>query len=201
MLFIFWNFCCFIVDQIYHLASPASPPNYMYNPIKTLKTNTIGTLNMLGKFKLMPLFNYYKIILSFWCDFIEVQHFNLKCIHSSISDYKYSTSVLIGDFSAHLVLIHGWLVDFDFIVMIHKLFKAIVFFNNCHSASRMQQTLTYVLIIIAITMMVLLIIHPWLMGRRDSYSCMLYNYNAFLYILWICHFHSIQKSESQWLPR
>ncbi|XP_039696015.1 UDP-glucuronic acid decarboxylase 1 [Pteropus medius] len=37
------------VDQIYHLASPASPPNYMYNPIKTLKTNTIGTLNMLGK--------------------------------------------------------------------------------------------------------------------------------------------------------
>lgn len=22
------------VDQIYHLASPASPPNYMYNPIK-----------------------------------------------------------------------------------------------------------------------------------------------------------------------
>uniref|UniRef100_A0A673TSX2 UDP-glucuronic acid decarboxylase 1 n=1 Tax=Suricata suricatta TaxID=37032 RepID=A0A673TSX2_SURSU len=36
------------VDQIYHLASPASPPNYMYNPIKTLKTNAIGTLNMLG---------------------------------------------------------------------------------------------------------------------------------------------------------
>ncbi|KAK2145251.1 hypothetical protein LSH36_692g01011 [Paralvinella palmiformis] len=36
------------VDQIYHLASPASPPNYMYNPIKTIKTNTIGTINMLG---------------------------------------------------------------------------------------------------------------------------------------------------------
>ncbi|KXJ17272.1 UDP-glucuronic acid decarboxylase 1 [Exaiptasia diaphana] len=36
------------VDQIYHLASPASPPNYMYNPIKTIKTNAIGTLNMLG---------------------------------------------------------------------------------------------------------------------------------------------------------
>ncbi|XP_005106020.2 UDP-glucuronic acid decarboxylase 1 [Aplysia californica] len=36
------------VDQIYHLASPASPPNYMYNPIKTLKTNTLGTINMLG---------------------------------------------------------------------------------------------------------------------------------------------------------
>ena len=37
------------MDQIYHLASPASPPNYMYNPVKTIKTNTIGTNNMLGK--------------------------------------------------------------------------------------------------------------------------------------------------------
>ncbi|CAD5113520.1 DgyrCDS2680 [Dimorphilus gyrociliatus] len=36
------------VDQIYHLASPASPPNYMYNPIKTIKTNAVGTINMLG---------------------------------------------------------------------------------------------------------------------------------------------------------
>uniref|UniRef100_A0A914ECF5 UDP-glucuronate decarboxylase n=1 Tax=Acrobeloides nanus TaxID=290746 RepID=A0A914ECF5_9BILA len=29
------------VDQIYHLASPASPPHYMYNPVKTIKTNTV----------------------------------------------------------------------------------------------------------------------------------------------------------------
>lgn len=36
------------VDQIYHLACPASPPHYQYNPIKTLKTSTEGTLNMLG---------------------------------------------------------------------------------------------------------------------------------------------------------
>uniref|UniRef100_A0A8R1E230 UDP-glucuronate decarboxylase n=1 Tax=Caenorhabditis japonica TaxID=281687 RepID=A0A8R1E230_CAEJA len=36
------------VDQIYHLASPASPPHYMYNPVKTIKTNTLGTINMLG---------------------------------------------------------------------------------------------------------------------------------------------------------
>ncbi|GFX67451.1 UDP-glucuronic acid decarboxylase 1 [Trichonephila clavipes] len=36
------------VDQIYHLASPASPPHYMFNPVKTIKTNTIGTINMLG---------------------------------------------------------------------------------------------------------------------------------------------------------
>ena len=36
------------VDEIYHLASPASPPHYMYNPVKTIKTNTVGTVNMLG---------------------------------------------------------------------------------------------------------------------------------------------------------
>lgn len=36
------------VDEIYHLASPASPPHYMYNPVKTIKTNTVGTINMLG---------------------------------------------------------------------------------------------------------------------------------------------------------
>ncbi|CAF0756020.1 unnamed protein product [Didymodactylos carnosus] len=36
------------VDQIYHLASPASPPHYMWNPVKTIKVNSIGTINMLG---------------------------------------------------------------------------------------------------------------------------------------------------------
>ncbi|KAK9869722.1 hypothetical protein WA026_003459 [Henosepilachna vigintioctopunctata] len=36
------------VDEIYHLASPASPPHYMQNPVKTIKTNTIGTINILG---------------------------------------------------------------------------------------------------------------------------------------------------------
>lgn len=36
------------VNEIYHLASPASPQHYMSNPIKTIKTNTIGTINMLG---------------------------------------------------------------------------------------------------------------------------------------------------------
>ncbi|XP_048481980.1 UDP-glucuronic acid decarboxylase 1 isoform X1 [Plutella xylostella] len=35
-------------DEIYHLASPASPPHYMENPVKTIKTNTLGTINMLG---------------------------------------------------------------------------------------------------------------------------------------------------------
>jgi UDP-glucuronate decarboxylase len=36
------------VDQIYHLACPASPIHYQYNPIKTVKTNVMGTMNMLG---------------------------------------------------------------------------------------------------------------------------------------------------------
>ncbi len=35
-------------DEIYHLACPASPVHYQNNPIKTLKTSVIGTLNMLG---------------------------------------------------------------------------------------------------------------------------------------------------------
>ncbi|KAF3632409.1 UDP-glucuronic acid decarboxylase 1 [Capsicum annuum] len=44
------------VDQIYHLACPASPVHYKYNPVKTIisfciyiiYTNVMGTLNMLG---------------------------------------------------------------------------------------------------------------------------------------------------------
>lgn len=36
------------VDQIYHLACPASPPAYQKNPIYTMKTSFLGTLNMLG---------------------------------------------------------------------------------------------------------------------------------------------------------
>ncbi|NJN62840.1 MAG: SDR family oxidoreductase [Coleofasciculaceae cyanobacterium RL_1_1] len=35
-------------DRIYHLACPASPVHYQYNPVKTIKTNVLGTLNMLG---------------------------------------------------------------------------------------------------------------------------------------------------------
>ncbi len=36
------------VDAIYNLACPASPVHYQYNAIKTVKTNVMGTLNMLG---------------------------------------------------------------------------------------------------------------------------------------------------------
>ena len=36
------------VDQIYHLACPASPPAYQKNAIKTIKCSVMGTMNMLG---------------------------------------------------------------------------------------------------------------------------------------------------------
>ena len=36
------------VDQVYNLACPASPVHYQYNPVKTVKTNVMGALNMLG---------------------------------------------------------------------------------------------------------------------------------------------------------
>ena len=36
------------VDQIWHLACPASPIYYQSNPIKTTKTSFMGTYNMLG---------------------------------------------------------------------------------------------------------------------------------------------------------
>ena len=39
------------VDQIYNLACPASPVHYQYNPIKTIKTNVMGAINVLGMAK------------------------------------------------------------------------------------------------------------------------------------------------------
>ncbi|MDR2133387.1 MAG: SDR family oxidoreductase [Clostridiales Family XIII bacterium] len=35
-------------DRIYNLACPASPARYQCNPIKTIKTNVLGSMNMLG---------------------------------------------------------------------------------------------------------------------------------------------------------
>ena len=36
------------IDEIYNLACPASPIQYQKNPIKTIKTCTIGVINILG---------------------------------------------------------------------------------------------------------------------------------------------------------
>ncbi|MBS1261179.1 MAG: UDP-glucose 4-epimerase [Calditrichaeota bacterium] len=39
------------VDWIFNLACPASPVHYQYNPVKTIKTSVMGTINMLGMAK------------------------------------------------------------------------------------------------------------------------------------------------------
>lgn len=36
------------VDRIYHFACPASPVHYQVNPVKTVKTNVMGMVHMLG---------------------------------------------------------------------------------------------------------------------------------------------------------
>lgn len=48
------------VDEIYHLACPASPKDYQSDPIKTIQTNVIGTMNMLD----LALKNRSKILLT-----------------------------------------------------------------------------------------------------------------------------------------
>ncbi len=39
------------VDRIFNLACPASPVHYQFNPVKTVKTNVLGTLHCLGMAK------------------------------------------------------------------------------------------------------------------------------------------------------
>jgi UDP-glucuronate decarboxylase len=39
------------VDQIYNLACPAAPGHYQFNPIKTIKTSVMGSINLLGMAK------------------------------------------------------------------------------------------------------------------------------------------------------
>lgn len=48
------------IDEIYHLACPASPPKYQIDPIYTLKTNFIGTMNVLD----LAVIKKCKILLS-----------------------------------------------------------------------------------------------------------------------------------------
>jgi len=37
-----------LIDQIYNLACPASPVHYQFNPVRTIKANTQGVINVLG---------------------------------------------------------------------------------------------------------------------------------------------------------
>ncbi len=39
------------ISQIYNLACPASPIHYQFNPVRTVKANTVGVINVLGMAK------------------------------------------------------------------------------------------------------------------------------------------------------
>ncbi|MCC7335131.1 MAG: SDR family oxidoreductase [Pirellulaceae bacterium] len=39
------------VDQVYNMACPAAPGHYQFNPIKTIKTSVMGSINLLGMAK------------------------------------------------------------------------------------------------------------------------------------------------------
>ena len=39
------------VDEVYNLACPAAPGHYQFNPIKTMKTSVVGSINVLGMAK------------------------------------------------------------------------------------------------------------------------------------------------------
>lgn len=72
------------VDEIYHLASPASPPHYMFNPVKTIKTNTIGTINMLGRLKL----GFYERDILSICNYpVRMMSFKLSPYIHSMASY------------------------------------------------------------------------------------------------------------------
>ena len=57
------------IEEIYNLACPASPIHYQYNPIKTVKTCTIGVINILGLAKKI-MRKFFKLAL---VKFMEIQ--------------------------------------------------------------------------------------------------------------------------------
>ncbi|KAK6746813.1 hypothetical protein RB195_000210 [Necator americanus] len=84
------------VDQIYHLASPASPPHYMYNPVKTIKTNTLGTINMLGLAKLVIFIFLLKFLSAF-----SIFHLHICFRRVKATVLLASTSEVYGDPEVH----------------------------------------------------------------------------------------------------
>lgn len=68
------------VDQIYHLACPASPPHYQYNPVKTIKTSTMGTINMLGlakRVKARMLLTSTRLVSYFVLSYVYIDRYSL----------------------------------------------------------------------------------------------------------------------------
>lgn len=93
------------VDQIYHLACPASPVHYQYNAIKTLKTNILGTMHMCGLAKRVKA----RILLASTSEVygdpdvhpqVEEYHGNVNCIgtRSCYDEGKRAAETLSGDF-------------------------------------------------------------------------------------------------------
>ena len=53
------------VDRIWHLACPASPIHYQFNPIETAKTSFLGTYKMLGLVKRVIALYYSQVLVKF----------------------------------------------------------------------------------------------------------------------------------------
>ncbi len=73
------------VDNIWHLACPASPVHYQADPIKTAKTNFLGTLNMLELAKE----NNAKILLASTSEIYGDPE-----VHPQSEDYKGSVNII-----------------------------------------------------------------------------------------------------------
>ena len=69
------------VDEIYNFACPASPVHYQHDPVKTIKTNVYGTINVLELAKKnMSKIHIYSVIPIFWSYFINMMSCIICCI-------------------------------------------------------------------------------------------------------------------------
>ncbi|KAG7033042.1 UDP-glucuronic acid decarboxylase 6 [Cucurbita argyrosperma subsp. argyrosperma] len=99
------------VDQIYHLACPASPIFYKYNPVKTIKTNVIGTLNMLGlakrvgaRFSRLPFYfspsirKYFSVVLFTGLVEQDFAYIHVRGVRSCYDEGKRVAETLMFDY-------------------------------------------------------------------------------------------------------
>ena len=77
------------IDEIYNLACPASPIHYQFNPIKTIKTCTIGVINMLGLAKKIMLKYYKQVQVKFMVirKFIRSQRIIMEMLTHLVLDH------------------------------------------------------------------------------------------------------------------
>jgi len=84
---------CYTVDEIYHLAAPASPFHILHNPIKTIKTNTVGTANMLGmKYDVFPIMERDLRHCLFVCLFVYL--FIHWCVHACVHTCRINENIV-----------------------------------------------------------------------------------------------------------